>query len=267
MHSAGSMLPPMIHRYRGSALLSAAAVLLLALSACEGGGGGDEGTAEQNGAAQNGSEQTDEDQNGGQEDDGAGEAIAVAELSDVAGSSIGTVTITEAEDDAVEVRAEVQDLQPGFRGISIHENGLCEAQSANEYGQVGDFYSAGDHLAGNPEEEAGVVDGEEAPEDIAQDPELPDEVEPEEQAEVFHPDHAGNLPNLLVTQDGTGTLTVVTDRLDEDLLLGEDGTAVIVHSQADNAANIPERYVPQGPDYETLTTGDSGARTACGVFE
>ncbi len=263
------MLPPMTHPYRGSALLSAAAVLVLALSAC----GGAQDDASQNGAEQDSAAQDGTGQNGQEQGDAAGAdeaggaTIAVAELADQAGNSIGTVTLSEAGEGAVEVRAEVQELEPGFRGLSIHETGLCEPQSANEYGQVGDFFSAGGHLPGHPEEEAGVVDGEEAPEDLTQDPELPEDVEPEQQAEVYHPDHAGNLPNLLVTEDRTGELTVVTDRIDTDLLFDENGAAVIIHSQADNAANIPERYAPQGPDYETLTTGDSGSRTACGVLE
>lgn len=245
---------------------------MLALSAC-----GDDTGAEgptQDDAGQNGSEQNGSGQNGSEADGGqgagegsaAGPVIAEAELADQAGTEIGVVTVSEAGDGVVEIRAEITDMEPGFRGISIHETGLCEIQSADEYGQIGDFFSAGAHLAGDPEEESGVAEGEEAPEDLEEDPELPPDVEPGEQAEVFHPEHAGALPNLLVTEERTGTLTVISDRLDEDLLLDEDGSAVIVHTEADNAANVPERYAPEGPDYDTLTTGDAGARAACGVF-
>jgi Cu-Zn family superoxide dismutase len=48
-----------------------------------------------------------------------------------------------------------------------------------------------------------------------------------------------------------------------------DGSAVIVHADSDNYANIPDRYRSSngqpGPDAETLEAGDSGSRVACGV--
>lgn len=70
---------------------------------------------------------------------------------------------------------------------------------------------------------------------------------------------------LYVNSDGTGELTVLTDRFTLDELMDEDGSAVLVHENPDNFANIPERY--GGPDAETLKAGDSGARIACGVVE
>lgn len=85
----------------------------------------------------------------------------------------------------------------------------------------------------------------------------------------FNPDgaphgaHAGDLPSLLVTADGTAVLATVTDRFSLDDLRDADGSAVMVHSGPDNFANIPSRY--GGPDAETLNTGDSGTRVACGV--
>lgn len=263
MSLSAGMLPSMIHPSRGRTLLAGTAVLMLALSAC-----GDGTEAED--PAQDTAEQNDTEDQGDQEtgeDSAAGPVIAEAELADQAGTPIGTVTVSEAGEGVVELHADITDMEPGFRGISIHETGLCEIQSADEYGQVGDFFSAGPHLVGEPEEESGVAEGEEAPEGLETDPELPPDVEPEEQAEIFHPDHAGALPNLLITEEGTGKLTVMSDRLDEDLLLDGDGSAVIVHAQADNAGNVPDRYAPEGPDYETLTTGDAGGRAACGVFE
>jgi superoxide dismutase, Cu-Zn family len=78
-----------------------------------------------------------------------------------------------------------------------------------------------------------------------------------------HGAHAGDLPSLLVNQDGTATLATATDRFTIADLRDADGSAVMVHSGPDNFANIPARY--GGPDQETLNTGDSGSRMACGV--
>jgi superoxide dismutase, Cu-Zn family len=80
-----------------------------------------------------------------------------------------------------------------------------------------------------------------------------------------HGDHAGDLPSLLVMDDGSARLQVVTDRFSIRELLAGDGSALMVHSDRDNFANIPERY--GGPDAETLSTGDAGSRVACGVIE
>jgi Cu-Zn family superoxide dismutase len=78
-----------------------------------------------------------------------------------------------------------------------------------------------------------------------------------------HGAHAGDLPSLLVNEDGTATLATATDRFTIADLRDGDGSAVMVHSGPDNFANIPARY--GGPDQETLNTGDSGSRIACGV--
>jgi superoxide dismutase, Cu-Zn family len=83
---------------------------------------------------------------------------------------------------------------------------------------------------------------------------------------VGHPGHAADMPVLLVNADGTGEARFVSDRYTVAEVVGR---ALIVHAGPDNYANIPGRYsaagVP-GPDTATLATGDSGARTACGVI-
>jgi Cu-Zn family superoxide dismutase len=78
-----------------------------------------------------------------------------------------------------------------------------------------------------------------------------------------HGGHAGDLPSLLATADGEATLGTATDRFSLADLRDADGSAVMVHSGPDNFANIPPRYGT--PDQETLATGDSGSRVACGV--
>jgi Cu-Zn family superoxide dismutase len=82
-------------------------------------------------------------------------------------------------------------------------------------------------------------------------------------AGASHNAHAGDLPSLLVNADGTAKLATATDRFTIPDLRDADGSAVVVHSGPDNFANIPPRYGT--PDQETLNTGDSGSRIACGV--
>ena len=81
-----------------------------------------------------------------------------------------------------------------------------------------------------------------------------------------HPHHAGDLPNLLVNADGGASMVVKTSRFKVADLLDADGSALIIHANADNHANIPtDRYRPD-PDAATLGTGDAGGRIACGVI-
>lgn len=79
-----------------------------------------------------------------------------------------------------------------------------------------------------------------------------------------HSRHDGDMPSLLIHQDGTGSLDFETDTFTLSDLIDTDGSAVIVHAGADNFANIPTRYV-SAPDTTTLNTGDAGARALCGV--
>jgi Cu-Zn family superoxide dismutase len=88
-----------------------------------------------------------------------------------------------------------------------------------------------------------------------------------------HGDHAGDLPSLLIMEDGSARLQFVTDRFSIRDLFDADGSALMVHAGRDNFANIPNRYRSPasppagGPDPDTLDTGDAGARAACGVIE
>ena len=80
-----------------------------------------------------------------------------------------------------------------------------------------------------------------------------------------HPEHAGDMPVVLVNEDGTARGTIQTDRFTLRDLKDADGSAAMVHAAPDNYANIPtDRYDPD-PDAMTLATGDAGARQACGV--
>ena len=79
-----------------------------------------------------------------------------------------------------------------------------------------------------------------------------------------HGAHAGDMPSLLVDADGRASAAFETDRFTISQLRDADGSAVMVHAGPDNFANIPPRYGTA--DQETLDTGDSGGRAACGVI-
>jgi len=158
-----------------------------------------------------------------------------ATLVDPAGTQVGTVSFEES-DEGTEVSVEVTGLPPGFHGFHVHSIGVCEPDSANptDPSMTGDFLSAGGHIG------AGESD---------------------------HGEHAGDLPSLYVAGSGTGSLKAVLDALTLADLMDDDGSAVMVHADRDNYANIPERYAAGGPDEMTLNTGDAGGRIACGPVE
>jgi Cu-Zn family superoxide dismutase len=79
-----------------------------------------------------------------------------------------------------------------------------------------------------------------------------------------HGDHLGDMSSLLAKRNGAASLRLTTDRFTLADLRDGDGSAVMVHANDDNFANIAPRYAPDGPDQATLDTGDSGARVACG---
>lgn len=256
------------------------------------------------------------------EGDAEDEVFATAEIVDVAGNPIGTFSAAEAEGGGVRLIAEVQDRAEGFRAIAVHENGVCETQSTDADGQIGDYYSAGEVLTGTVEDDPGVAEGEdelaetpaeetdeaedtggEAPQqpespggadqptapEGGEDPNAAAELivepvgqlpgqgavppqpetqpQPEAQEEIPRAERAGALPNLLINEDGTGHLEVISARLSEEALLEGEGTAVIIYTGADHHGNVPERYAPYGPDAGSLMTGDAGQRAACGVLE
>jgi superoxide dismutase, Cu-Zn family len=130
-------------------------------------------------------------------------------------------------------------LTPGFHGMHIHSLGMCEPNSvAPTGGPPGDFLSAGGHY--------------QAP---------------------GHTDHpaSGDLTSLEVRSDGGAKLVTTTDAFTAADLLAGDKTALIIHQDPDNFANIPpDRYTQKngtpGPDEETIATGDAGKRVACGVI-
>ncbi|WP_084264659.1 superoxide dismutase family protein [Actinomadura macra] len=170
-------------------------------------------------------------------DDGKG--ALTAQIRDVKGELVGTLSIEPAAPNVERVSVRALKISPGFHGFHIHTTGKCDPAAVDpSTGKVSPFFTAGTHLN---------LD-----------------------STHTHPSHSGDLPNLMIGQDGRGLSEALTDRFTAKQLLDADGAAIIVHALPDNHANIPDRYATadgkKGPDTATLGTGDSGGRVACGVI-
>lgn len=85
-----------------------------------------------------------------------------------------------------------------------------------------------------------------------------------------HNDHKGDLPSVLVHEDGAANLRFTTDRFTPAQVLGK---ALILHTAADNFGNIPVGSEPdqykantEAASTKTSTTGNAGDRVACGLI-
>jgi Cu-Zn family superoxide dismutase len=158
---------------------------------------------------------------------------ARAVIKDPEGRTVGTFEVHDDGSGRSMVTVAAAGLPPGFHGLHVHEKGVCDPKSSDP-ATGSPFSSAGPHLNS-----------------------------------ASHPDHRGDLPDLLVGDDGSAGMSFVTDRFLVSRLVTGDGTAVVIHSKPDNKANIPDRYTTggrAGPDSETRKAGDSGSRIACGVI-
>ncbi len=133
-------------------------------------------------------------------------------------SEVGGAAIFIKEGAQVTLQVTVESASPGEHAVHIHETGDCSAPDASSAG--GHWNPAGeDHGAwGTP------------------------------------PHHLGDLGNITVGEDGTGSLNMSTDRWaiggggDNDII----GKAVVVHAVADDLTSQP--------------SGAAGARVGCGVI-
>jgi superoxide dismutase, Cu-Zn family len=149
-------------------------------------------------------------------------AKAFARVIDRQGNVVGRATFLPVPV-GVAVRFEGRGLPPGPRGFHIHEHGVCNPAD--------DFESAGPHWSPRDREHG------------HENPEGP---------------HGGDMPNLVVEDDGTADVHVVLPGASlraqgADSLVAGDGTALVIHAGED--------------DLRTDPTGGSGPRIACGVVE
>ncbi|MFN4097874.1 MAG: superoxide dismutase family protein [Sphingomonas sp.] len=140
---------------------------------------------------------------------------ATATLSKADGSAAGSAVATVTPE-GLAVTVSVTGITPGEHGVHVHMTGKCDAPG---------FITAGGHW--NP---ASTQHGLENPQGA----------------------HAGDMPNLTVADDGSGTLSFTLRSGTMAQLLDADGSAFVVHAGKD--------------DQKTDPSGDSGDRIACGVF-
>ena len=143
---------------------------------------------------------------------------ATATIAPKSDNTVTGMAIFTQDGDQITVTIEIQNASPGLHGVHIHEFGDCSSP---------DGKSAGGHW--NPTN----VDHGKWGED---------------------PFHLGDIGNITVGEDGTGSIELTTDLW--EIGTGSDidvvGKSIIVHADAD--------------DFVSQPSGNAGARIGCGVI-
>ncbi|WP_048308799.1 superoxide dismutase family protein [Halomonas sp. PR-M31] len=151
----------------------------------------------------------------------AEQSIEIHQVSDDGvGDSIGTVQV-EDTDHGLLLTPDLSDLEEGMHGFHVHQNASCEPGEKD--GEMTAAVAAGGHF--DPED-TGTHQG------------------------PYGEGHLGDLPVLMVGEDGNAITPVLAPRLEVSDLQGH---AVMVHEGGDNYSDEPH-------------LGGGGARVACGVM-
>ena len=143
---------------------------------------------------------------------------AIAKIDSTSGSDVTGTAVFKQNGDAITLTIEIQNTAPGLHGVHIHEYGDCSAP---------DGTSAGGHW--NPTNTAHGKWGE---------------------GEF----HLGDIGNIMVGEDGTGSIELTTDlwEIGTGSILDVVGKGIIVHADAD--------------DFTSQPSGAAGARIGCGAI-
>lgn len=168
----------------------------------------------------------------------AGKNLKLVRLVDTRGHRVGSAAFARVNGDlAVTVRVD-QNIAPGFHGLHVHANNNPDNGSGCNLDANAPFAAVDGHYASSGQP---------------------------------HGRHDGDLPSLLVGEDGAGYLST---RTQPGLKLSDlSGLAIIVHSGADNFNNVPVGGGPaeytangQAAVEASANTGNAGSRVACGVI-
>ena len=143
-----------------------------------------------------------------------GDARYTAEMRNAAGDPIGTVVMQQGSGGFL-VTVMVEGIEPGPHGIHIHSVGTCAP----------DFKASGGHINVD-DKQHGLLN-----------PDGPDN---------------GDLPNIYADADGAVQAELFTTLVDPEMLMDDDGSAIVIHENAD--------------DHSTQPIGGAGGRIACGVL-
>ena len=144
---------------------------------------------------------------------------ASAIIGSASGSNLTGTAVFTQNGDTITLVIEIQNVSPGLHAVHIHEKGDCSSP---------DGKSAGGHWNPTNVDHGKWGEGE------------------------FH---LGDIGNITVGEDGTGTIELTTNLW--EMGTGSDldivGTGIIVHADAD--------------DFTSQPSGNAGARIGCGAVE